>query len=277
MKTKLSICVTLLFSIIVSAQNFQGKATYKTSRKSKLKIGGKNSTMSDDMKKQIEERLRKMNQKTFILQFNNFSSIYKEDVKLDAPKPKVGATNVRVMSFGGSGNGSIYYKNIKEKKYVNQTEIMGKRFLVKDSLPQYKWKLLPETKNIGKYTCYKATFSREVDNTTMTIENGVAKEVIKKSTVVTTAWYTPQIPISNGPDNYQGLPGLVLEVNDGTTTIVCTEIILDTSEKITIDEPVKGKIVSQKEYDKISREKSKEMMNRFKGRNGNGIKIQIGG
>jgi GLPGLI family protein len=30
--------------------------------------------------------------------------------------------------------------------------------------------------------------------------------------VVTTAWYTPQIPVSNGPRNYHGLPGLIMEV-----------------------------------------------------------------
>ena len=45
--------------------------------------------------------------------------------------------------------------------------------------------------------------------------NGESKESKKKENVVTTAWYTPQIPVSNGPDDYQGLPGLILEINDG--------------------------------------------------------------
>ena len=68
-----------------------------------------------------------------------------------------------VMSFGGSGMEDIYYKNIQEKRFANKTEIMGKRFLVKDYLPEYKWELSSETKNIGNYTCYKATFSEEVE------------------------------------------------------------------------------------------------------------------
>ena len=89
------------------------------------------------------------------------------------------------------------------------------------------------------------------------------------------------MPVSNGPDNYQGLPGLILEVNDGKTTIVCTEIILNPSQKITIEEPKKGKVVSQKKFIKIEKQKSDELIEKFKGRNGvdlgNGINIKIGG
>jgi GLPGLI family protein len=164
---------------------------------------------------------------------------------------------------------------------VNQTEIQGKRFLVKDKLPEINWELSSETKNIGTYTCYKATYSKEVENKNVTFKNGESVEEIKKETILITAWYTTQVPVSNGPDNYQGLPGLILEVNDGKTTIVCTEIILNPSQKIKIEEPKKGKVVSQKKFTKIEKQKSDELMEKFKGRNGvdlgNGINIKIGG
>lgn len=271
----------LSFVFSVNAQDFSGKAIYKTSRKTNFKIGD-DSKMSDQQKEQIEARMRKMNQKTFILEFDKYTSTYKEDVKLEEPKkPQVGGGTVMVFSMGGSGSGSIYYKNTKENRFTNQTEIMGKRFLVKDSLPNYEWQMTSETKNIGNYTCYKATFTRDVENVTMSMVNGESKEVKETVSVTTTAWYTPQVPVSNGPDDYQGLPGLILEINDGTTTMVCTEIILNPSEKIKIEEPEKGKIVSQAEYEKISREKSREMMEKFKSRNGvelgNGINIKMGG
>jgi len=281
MKTLLT---TFAFLIVISlnAQEFQGKAIYKTSRKSNFKIGGgKNSTMSEKQTKALEARLKKMNQKTFILKFDRVASTYKEDVKLKAPKPNVGGANVMVMSLGGSGSTDVYYKNIKEKRFVNQTEIMGKRFLVKDQLAPINWEMTTETKNIGKYTCYKATYSREVENTTISMVDGEAKEVKKTETIVTTAWYTPQVPISNGPKNYQGLPGLILEINDGKNTIVCTEIVLNPSDTIMIDEPTKGKVVTQEKYEKISEEKSREMMEKFKSRRGvdlgNGVNIKIGG
>ena len=273
MKKLISLSI-LFVAISAYAQNFSGKATYKTSRKSNFKIGGEKSTMSDAQKKEIEARIRKMSQRTFVLEFDKSTSIYKEEVKLNAPKPQMGG--VRVMSFG-SGNSGAFYKNLKEKRYANKTEIMGKAFLVKDSLPNYEWQLSSETKNIGNYICYKATFTREVENVNMSLVNGVPKEEKKMQTIVTTAWYTTQVPISNGPSDYQGLPGLILEINDGTTTIVCTEIVINPSEKIKIIEPEKGKVVTQEKYDKISEAKAKEMMERFKSKNGNGIEIRIGG
>ena len=280
MKSLITVFV-LLFVTSIYAQKFNGKATYKTSQKSSIKIDANQEGMTDKMQEELQKRLQKMNQKTFILEFDKTKSIYKEDVELDAPKPQVGGNRVMVMSFGGSGKGSIYYKDTQEKRYTNQTEIMGKVFLIKDELPKYEWEMSTETKNIGQYTCYKATYSKEVENKNISFINGETKEEIVKETVVTTAWYTLQVPISNGPKNYQGLPGLILEINDGKNLIVCTEIIINPSEVIKIEEPKKGKVVSQKKYDEIQNKKSKEMLEKFKSRNGfdagNGVNIKIGG
>ena len=272
------IAVALLGFILNSvAQDFTGKAVYKTNRKSGFKIGG-DSNMSEAQKQELEERFQKMNQKTFILEFDKTTSSYKEEDKLNAPNPQANMGGVQIISvFGGGGSGSLYFKNLKEKRFVSKTEIMGKTFLIKDSIPNYQWQLTSETKNIGNYTCYKAMFSAEVENMMMTVENGETKQTKKSETITTTAWYTPQIPISNGPTIYHGLPGLILEINDGKTTIVCTEIVLNPLEKITISEPDKGKIVTQGEFDKIREEKNKELMERFQSRDGKGIEIKIGG
>lgn len=267
--------IVLFISVFTFAQNFSGKAIYKTSRKSNFKIGGEKSTMNEQMKKQIADRIQKMSQKTFILEFDKYTSEYKEDVKLNAPKPSFGS--MKVMAFSSGGLGETYFKNLKEKRFANKTAIMGKPFLVKDSLPNYNWELSSETKNIGNYTCYKATFTREVENVNMSLVNGAPKEVKTIKVVKTTAWYTPQIPISNGPRDYQGLPGLILEINDGTTTIVCTEIVLNPTEEIKILEPKKGKVVTQDKFEKISEDKTKEMIERFKSKSGNGLEIKIGG
>ncbi len=280
MKTTTTI-LALLLATVINAQNFTGKATYKTSRKSNVKYGENQEGITDKMQEELQKRLQKMNQKTFILEFDKTSSVYKEEEKLKTPNPKANRTGVVVMNLGGSGKGSTYYKNLKEKRFANQTEIMGKVFLVKDALPKYDWQMTTETKNIGQYTCYKATYTEEVESKKISIVNGETKEEVKKETKVTTAWYTLQVPISNGPDNYQGLPGLILEINDGKKMMVCTEIILNPSEKITIQEPAKGKVVNQNKFDEIQEQKSKEMMEKFKSRNGfemgNGVRVKIGG
>lgn len=280
MKTIITSLLVLLITNI-SAQNFTGKATYKTSRKSSIKFGENQDGMDDKMQEELQKRLQKMNQKTYFLEFDKTNSIYKQEEKLAAPNPKANGARVMVMNLGGGGKGSIYYKNLQEKRFSNQTEIMGKVFLVKDSLPMYDWKMSTETKNIGQYTCYKATYSEEVENKKISIVNGDTQEVVTKETKVTTAWYTLQVPISNGPKDYQGLPGLILEINDGKNLIVCTEIVLNPSETIKIEEPEKGKVVTQNKFDEIQEQKTKEMMEKFKSRNGvdigGGINIKMGG
>ncbi len=270
------LCLLMVTSLI--GQNFQGKAVYKTSRKMDINIGGRNgTTMSDEQKAKMNARLAKQFQKTFVLTFDKTSSMYKEEKNLKAPVARQGGN--MVMVFGNGGGNDIVYKNVKENRFVNKTEIMGKLFLIKDELPKYDWKLTEETKNIGIYTCYKATYTREEERTNMSVENGEVTEKKNKVDVVTTAWYAPSIPVSNGPGNYTGLPGLILEVRDGNQTIICSEIGLNPKEKVVIEEPRKGKKVSQSQYEKIMAKKSKEMMEKFKSRrkDGNNVQIRIGG
>ena len=172
---------------------------------------------------------------------------------------------------------SVLFKNILENRMANKKELMGKVFLIRDNLVAYDWELTGETKNIGNYTCYKAKFEIEEEDLQINMIDGEVKEekVTKKRTLV--AWYTPEVPISNGPRDYGGLPGLILEVNDGNQTIVCSEIVLNPSEVKEIKEPTKGKVVTREEFSKISFEKTKDMMNRYRSRDGKGIEIRIGG
>jgi GLPGLI family protein len=75
------------------------------------------------------------------------------------------------------------------------------------------------------------------------------------------AWYTMEIPVSNGPGKYWGLPGLILELHEGETTFLCSKIVLNPEEKVEIKAPKNGKKVSQKEFDAIQEKKIKSMTN----------------
>jgi GLPGLI family protein len=276
MKAKLFL-LTLLVSGSLFAQDFYGKATYKTSRKSSIKLDSTTIAANPGLEAQIKAKMAKMFQKTFILNFNRTESTYKEDAKLDQPTMPGGNGGVMVMSIGNGGGNDVYYKNIKENRVSEKSDLMGKTFLIKDDLQTFDWEMTGETKNIGQYTVYKAVWEREVESVNMSMVNGESKEVTKKEMQTTTAWYTLDIPVSNGPRQYGGLPGLILEVNDGNQTIVCTEIILNPKDKPSIKEPEKGKVVDRDKFEKISREKTKEMMENFQSRDGRGMRIQIGG
>ncbi len=238
MNKKLILAVTLLIASFsqMQAQEFQGMAVYESKTSTadfKAQMSG-NKDMTPDMQKMIEDRMRTMFEKTFILNFNKSASIYKEEEKLDAPGQQGGGFRMMSSIMGGGGTN---YKNVKDKSYVVDKEFMGKEFLIKDSLPNYNWKLEGETKQIGGYTCYKATAIRPVnkadfrnyrpkkeeDKKAEEKKEGEKTAEKEKTTnfmndfdipteITVTAWYTPEIPVNQGPENYWGLPGLILEV-----------------------------------------------------------------
>jgi GLPGLI family protein len=265
----------------VSAQKeFQGLAVYasKTSSADLSKRLDGNKNMTPDVKKMIEERMKGVLEKTFILNFDRSASVYKEEEKLDAPGQN--GSNMKMWS-SFMGGGGTYYKNVKEKTFSIDKEFMGKEFLIKDVLPQLEWKMESETKQVGGYTCYKATATKAASNSDYrnlrakadekTDEKKAEKKAEKEQAtnfmegfevpkeVVITAWYTPEIPVNQGPEGYWGLPGLILEVNDGKTIILCTKVVMNIKEKAEIKAPTTGKVVTQKEYDEIFIAKNKEM------------------
>jgi GLPGLI family protein len=287
MKTYVTFLIAaLLFATSpMTAQDFHGEATYKTSRSIDIKMDS--TKVTSDMEKQMIEMLKKQFQKTFILSFNKEASIYKEDVSLESPK--AGGMGISFMGLGGGGS-DILYKNTKENRFVDQKDTMGKIFLVKDDMEKVEWKLESETKFIGEYQCFKATYTYEADvmtkaslesATTMKGEDKDKEPEFEKVTKTVTAWYTPQIPVNNGPGTYHGLPGLILEISKDKQQIVCTKIVLNPQNFNKIEEPTKGKEVNQAEYDEIMKKKRKEMMEQFAPRKGESntetISIRFGG
>ncbi|GIZ09205.1 GLPGLI family protein [Flavobacterium sp. UMI-01] len=263
----------------VQAQEFQGMAVYQSKTSSaefKERMMG-NREVTPEMQKRMEERMKSLFEKTFILHFDKTASIYKEEEKLETP----GQNSSGGMRFMGSlmGSGGTYYKNVKQKSYTIDKEFMGKQFLVKDSLPKLQWKMEGQSRVIGGYNCFKATAvitvsepdfnalrpksdeeKKKAEEEAKNKKTNLLDNLIVPTEKVITAWYTPEIPVNQGPDKYWGLPGLILEINDGKTVILCSKIVLNPKEKTTIKAPTTGKVISQKEYDETVVKKTKEFM-----------------
>jgi GLPGLI family protein len=74
----------------------------------------------------------------------------------------------------------------------------GTKFLVKDDYNNLNWNVSGDNKVIAGYQCLKATTTfRGVD---------------------WIAWFTPEITLPYGPWKLHGLPGLIMEVSDATST-----------------------------------------------------------
>ncbi|RZV69012.1 MAG: GLPGLI family protein [Flavobacteriaceae bacterium] len=249
-------------------QEFQGQAIYFS--KSTMELGSWGARMSEAQKKQIQARLKNRLEKTYVLNFNKEESVFNEEDKLDAMS---GATD----SWGKNFAQGESYKNVKENALIQSQEFYGKQFLVKDELQKFDWKMGSESKQIGQYMCFKATalvptaeltwynFSWSDLRTASTenkeeSEDGEAKEPEVNMTAIE-AWYTPQIPVSHGPGEYWGLPGLILEVSAGNTTMLCSKIIMNPEEKIKIEAPAKGKEITKNAYKETIQGKMLEMRN----------------
>jgi GLPGLI family protein len=257
--------LTILMSLSIKAQEFQGQAYYFS--KSKMELGAWGARLSEAQKKQIQERLKNRLEKTYILNFNREESVFDEEEKLDAWS---GATD----SWGKNFSAGKSYKNIKENALVQSQEFYGKKFLVKDKLLALEWKMGTESKQIGQYTCFKATavipsselswytFSwgdlRRNGQNTAESENADSNEPDIQLTQIE-AWFTPQIPVGHGPGEYWGLPGLILEVSAGNTIMLCSKIVMNPEDKVKIEAPDKGKLTTKSEYQETILGKMQEM------------------
>lgn len=286
-KLKCSLLFTLIFNFSNAQQDFQGIATYESKTAVDLSnIGGGRRQLSEEQKKRFAERLKRNSEKTYTLRFNKSESMYKEEAKLEAPT--AGGQGRR--GFGGGFRNSFapgnQYKNVKNEEVLQEQEFFGKQFLIKDELTKLDWKMENESRQIGQYLAFKATAVKKIDdadfrnffrrgrggaNAEAAKDSTATKKVgddtlVKSKEITVTAWYTPQIPVNQGPGEYWGLPGLILEVNEGDTTILCSKIVLNPGEKEDIKAPSKGKKVTKVEYTKIVNIKMTEMRENFRSR-----------
>ncbi|WP_299114405.1 GLPGLI family protein [uncultured Winogradskyella sp.] len=278
---KFSLLIALIFSsndfkpiTQPKVEEFQGQAFYVS--KSTMELGKWGARLSEEQKKQVKARLKNRLEKEYILTFNKEEALFYEDEKLDAMS---GATD----SWGKNFAPGKQYKNVKTNTQIQSQEFYGKKFLVKDELQNIDWKLGKETKQIGNYMCFKATASiptndlawydfswsrlRNTNNETQESDTTSA-ETEKQSIAMTDveAWYSPQIPVGHGPLEYWGLPGLILEVSAGNTTMLCTKIVMNPKEKLEIEAPDKGKEITKAKYQETIVEKMKEFRNNRMGR-----------
>ena len=85
-------------------------------------------------------------------------------------------------------------KRFAEGKYHYTNKLMTNFFRAIENLEMPQWKLSQDTLTLNGYLCHKAT----------AVVAGRTWEV----------WYTPQIPVNDGPWLLWGLPGLILQAKD---------------------------------------------------------------
>ncbi|MGJ8548994.1 GLPGLI family protein [Winogradskyella wichelsiae] len=88
----------------------------------------------------------------------------------------------------------VIVKNAKQNYLAYTLRIVEDYFYYEQKLDVFDWKLQEDTKVINGYQAQKATTTYSGRDYT--------------------AWFTLEIPISDGPYKFNGLPGLILELSD---------------------------------------------------------------
>ena len=127
-----------------------------------------------------------------------------------------------VMQSFESGS-SLMVRSVFEKNYV-----------VRDSLPSLKWKIGTETRNIAGFECRKA-LTRICDS------------------LVVVAFYTDEITVQGGPEQFHGLPGMILGIAIPRLSFTLFATSVERGEEASVPEPVvpKGRPVRR---DQLSKE-----------------------
>jgi GLPGLI family protein len=165
--------------------------------------------------------------------FSNNVSVYKALPEDNAPDPfNNGGGGMFMIKIGGPGDNAVLYKNFANQKFLEQTELADKDYIIDDTIHSQEWKLSDETKTFLNRVCKKATTKTERGNDV-------------------TAWYAEDIPVAVGPDAFSGLPGAILlvDINNAEMVYTATEFKNEVDNK-ELSEPTKGKHLTRAEFNK---------------------------
>jgi len=223
--------------------NAQGKRTcgiikYKDIVKMDLKIEGDASRFSEMLPKEMESEKE--------LLFNEKAMLYKNSEKEVNANEAMGNEDVMIHISMDSPDYQLY-TDLEKGVTIEKREFMTRKFLITGGQQTQEWKITPNQKIILEMPCQEA------------------RTMIDSAVV--SAWFSPSIPVPGGPGSFNGLPGLILEVNidNGNHRIFAQSVELQEIPDDLLEKPRKGKEVTKEEFDRIVAEKVKEQGGQVEG------------
>jgi len=164
-------------------------------------------------------------------QFRNLKStlVFGDSKTLYTPAPpegKIPTLNLPIME-----QFNTIYTDVAASRAVTQKEVYGEMLLLTDSVRKINWKITDETREILGYTCRRAN-------------------ALIMDSVYVVAFYAEKIPVSGGPESFNGLPGMILQVALPHENIswLATKITDASVPTTTLIAPKKGKPTTNKDF-----------------------------
>ena len=138
--------------------------------------------------------------------------------------------------YSGRNREYVIFRDFEKETKTEIIEMLGKTFIIEDSLRSPKWKVMNKIKDVNGHVCMLA----------------VTEDTIKRQKIE--AWFAQDLPVSTGPGQHFGLPGLIMEldVNEGDLVITATKVEMKpVGDQIALPKKIKGKRLTSKEYDEM--------------------------
>jgi GLPGLI family protein len=159
------------------------------------------------------------------LVFNQTHSLYFDSAE---------KTDEDVSGYAWKKEAYFIRHDYEERTQSNLIHLLGKNYLVSDSLRCPEWKIMNDIKEVAGYLCMRAS----------------CFDTLKQQHI--TVWFALDIPSSAGPDRLCGLPGLILEadVNQGALTLTADRLTFgpQAAELLALPAKPKGKALSETAY-----------------------------
>ncbi|GAB5536927.1 MAG: hypothetical protein Rubg2KO_31760 [Rubricoccaceae bacterium] len=226
-----------LFLLPVAAVAQQGTVNYTVTTKVEVELPPELAHMQDQIPSEsTSER---------VLFFNESETLTtnppsEEDDNVPDPSAMASDNNVNVViRTRGSSSEDETYVNLDTGQVVQKRDLLGRTFRINGEMSSLSWRLTGEQSEFLGYASQKAVAER--DSTTYE------------------AWFTSQIPISAGPEQYGGLPGLILVLTDGRQTFEATSVSLEPLAEGTIEPPSDGREVTGEEFTALLEERMRDL------------------
>lgn len=121
--------------------------------------------------------------------YYKYSTFYK-----DSLIQELGSLTGTGLKKSITGAEYIVYKDKTVGKIITTDEVAIFAFKVTENMPEFAWEIKNERKEVAGYKVFKAECSFR------------GRKWV--------AWFAPDLPISDGPWKFSGLPGLIMEVYD---------------------------------------------------------------
>lgn len=247
MKNKIVLITLFLAMTYCVGQNNSGEVIYRKEIITNLSDSEKGVRLQKESPDLYKRMLMIENNSRFILDELRFQLVFVDAKSLFEVKEFLESENNKFYKSAlGPLGSAIYYTDINRKEVLILKEAYGETFLINS--PKIEWEISNEIKVISNYTCYLATAIKEVKG-----RKGIIRYNVR-------AWYCPELTFSFGPIGYDGLPGLILELEINNEKYTAVKIKLNTKKDLKIEKPKNGKEVTKDEFEEIGL----KTMNNFK-------------